>query len=272
MTSRRFSFAAWPIIVAVAIVYPAVAVAQTPATPEAQSAKPKPKAKPAAKPAAAKPAAAKPAAATPATPAAAKPAPAKPAAAKPAPAKPAAAKPAPAKPAVAKPAAPAKPATPVAAPAPAASSGDGQPVLLGKYAEWGAYSATPSGGKVCFALAKPASSQTNPAGRPRDPANFFVSSRPAEKVKDEVSIIIGYGFKPNSAATLNIGSASFAMQTQNDGAWIKNAADEAKMVDALRKGSDAVVKGVSAKGTQTTDTFSLKGLAQAIDRIDQECK
>lgn len=193
----------------------------------------------------------------------------KPTTAKPAAAKPAAAKPAAAKPAAAKPAAPVK--KPAAAPAPAAS-GDGQPVLLGKYGEWGAYSATPGGSKICFALAKPTSSQTNPPNRPRDPASLFISSRPAEKVKDEVSIIIGYGFKPNSEATLGIGSASFAMQTQNDGAWIKNAADEARLVEALRKGSDAVVKGNSARGTQTTDTFTLKGLSQAIDRIDQECK
>jgi invasion protein IalB len=62
------------------------------------------------------------------------------------------------------------------------------------------------------------------------------------------------------------------MYTQGDGAWIKNAADEARLVDAMRKGSDLVVKGVSGRGTQTTDTFSLKGLAQALDRAAQECR
>jgi hypothetical protein len=44
------------------------------------------------------------------------------------------------------------------------------------------------------------------------------------------------------------------------------------MIDAMRKGSDVVVKGESGKGTKTTDTFSLKGIAQALDRIGQECK
>jgi len=62
------------------------------------------------------------------------------------------------------------------------------------------------------------------------------------------------------------------MYTQNDGAWIKNVAEEARMVDAMRKGSDLVIKGMSGRGTQTTDTYSLKGLAQALDRIAQECK
>ena len=182
----------------------------------------------------------------------------------PAPARPAAA---PAKPAAA-PARPAAPAQPAAVP----SVGGVQPTLLGQFGDWGAYTALPGGRKVCFALAKPASSTTNPPNRPRDPAFFFVSTRPAEKVKDEVSIIIGYTFKPASDATVDVGSANFGLYTQNDGAWIKNAAEEAKMVDALRKGSDAVVKGVSGRGTQTTDTFSLKGLAQALDRVAQECR
>ena len=44
------------------------------------------------------------------------------------------------------------------------------------------------------------------------------------------------------------------------------------MIDAMRAGETAVVKGVSAKGTQSSDTFALKGLSQALDRIAQECK
>jgi len=62
------------------------------------------------------------------------------------------------------------------------------------------------------------------------------------------------------------------MFTQNDGAWIKNPADEARLVDALRKGSDAVVKGTSSRGTSSTDTYPLRGLAQALDRVGQECQ
>ena len=101
---------------------------------------------------------------------------------------------------------------------------------------------------------------------------MFISTRPADKVANEVSIIIGYPFKPGSEASAQIGSTTFALYTQQDGAWIKNAAEEAQMVDAMRSGDTAVVKGVSAKGTQTTDTFTLKGIAQALDRTAQECK
>jgi hypothetical protein len=191
----------------------------------------------------------------------------------PAPAASAPAKPKP-KPA-AKPAAPAAEApaaAPAAKPAIPPAMGGVQPKLLGQYADWGAYTASPGGKKVCFAIAKPSASDTIPPGRPRNPAYMFISTRPAEKVTNEISIIIGYPFKPSSEATAAVGTTTFALYSQQDGAWIKNAADEAHMIDAMRGGQTAVVKGVSAKGTQSSDTFNLKGLSQALDRTAQECK
>jgi hypothetical protein len=154
----------------------------------------------------------------------------------------------------------------------AAIAGGVEPTLIGQFGTWGAYSATPNGKRVCFALAKPSSSKTNPPNRPRDPAYAFVSTRPAEKVVNEVSVMIGYALKPGSESTLEVGGASFAMYTQGDGLWIKNAAEEEQMVQAMRRSADAVIKGTSAKGTETTDTFSLKGLAQALDKIAQDCR
>ncbi len=154
----------------------------------------------------------------------------------------------------------------------AATGGDAQPTLLGQYGDWGAYAASPGGSKICFALAKPKTSKTEPPGRSRDQSYMFVSSRPTDNVKNEVSVIIGYPFKTSSDATAEIGGAKFAMYTQNDGAWIKNVTEEARMVDAMRKGADLTVKGTSGRGTQSTDQFSLKGLAQALDKIEQECK
>ena len=62
------------------------------------------------------------------------------------------------------------------------------------------------------------------------------------------------------------------MYTQGDGLWIKNAAEEEQMVNAMRKSAEATVRGISAKGTETTDVFSLKGLSQALDRVAQDCK
>ena len=147
-----------------------------------------------------------------------------------------------------------------------------QAVLLGQFGDWGAYKATPGGKKICFALSKPTAAVTDPVGRNRDPSYAFVSTRPAEKVKNEVSVIVGYPQKAGHDATAAVGSANYVMYTQNDGAWVKNAAEEAQMVDTLRKGSDLVVKSESARGTKTTDTYSLKGLAQALDKVAEECK
>lgn len=153
--------------------------------------------------------------------------------------------------------------------------GGATPHLLGQFGDWAAYSAAPGNRPVCFALSKPTSGQTNPPNR-RDESmvvHLFVSTRPKEKVKDEVSILVtGYAFKSGSDATATVGSANFVLYTQNDGAWIKNAAEEARMVDAMRKGADLVVKATTSRGTETTDAFSLKGIAEALDRVAQQCK
>jgi invasion protein IalB len=154
----------------------------------------------------------------------------------------------------------------------AAAAASSQPTLLGQYGDWGSYTATQDGKKVCFALAKPKSSTTNPAGRNRDPAYIFISTRPAEKVHHEVSVIIGYPFRANSDASAEVGSTKFAMYTEKDGAWIKDVSEEARLVEALRKGADLTVRGTSTRGTQSTDQYSLKGVSQALDRAEQECK
>ena len=184
-------------------------------------------------------------------------------------------------PAAATPATPPKPkkhkatTTPPASPPPAppgTATAGVKPTLLGQYGDWGAYAASPGGKKVCFAIAKSSVSETDPPGKSRNPPYLFVTNRPGEKVSNEVSIAIGYPFKPASEATVEIGSNSFALYTQQDGAWIKNASEEANLVTAMRSAQNAVVKGMSAKGTHSTDTFSLRGFGQALDRTGQDCK
>jgi hypothetical protein len=147
-----------------------------------------------------------------------------------------------------------------------------QAVLLGQFDGWGAYKATPGGKKVCFALAKPTSATTEPANKKRDPSYAFISTRPSEKVKNEVSVIVGYPQKSGLDASAAIGSTTYVMYTQNDGAWVKNAADEAKMVSAMRNGGELVVKSESGKATKSTDVFSLKGIGPALDKVAEECK
>jgi len=150
--------------------------------------------------------------------------------------------------------------------------GGEQPTLLGQFGDWGAYKAAPGGKTVCFALSKPTSAVTEPAGRSRDASYLFISTRPSENVKNEVSAIVGYPQKPGADTNAAVGGDNFAMYTQSDGAWIKNAAEEAKLISSMRGGADLVLKSESTRGTKTTDTYSLKGLAQALDKVAEECK
>jgi invasion protein IalB len=155
---------------------------------------------------------------------------------------------------------------------PAAQTTEAKPTLLGQYSDWGAYTATPGGKKICFAIAKPTSADTKPANRPRNQPYMFITTRPADKVTNEVSVSVGYPLKTGTEASAQVGSTTFAFYTQGDGAWIKNTAEEAHMVDAMRHGDTVIVKGESSRGTQSTDTYSLKGLSEALDRVAQECQ
>ena len=171
-----------------------------------------------------------------------------------------------------------KPVKPAAKPATRqaaawAAAGFPEPALLGQYAQWSAFAAQSGGRKMCYALAKPSSSKTTPANKPRGPVFLFVASRPAENLRNEVYVTVGYAFKPATDATVEIGPAKFAMYTQKDGAWIRDEAEESRLVETMRKSSDLIMIGTSSRReTQSVDRYSLDGFSQALDRTEQECK
>ena len=150
-----------------------------------------------------------------------------------------------------------------------ASLGDGKPVLLENYHDWGAYMARGKE-KTCYALASP--KERAPSTVKRDQAYVFISSRPGENVRNEVSIIMGFAMKDNSDAKAEIGNASYDLIAKGTNAWVKNAAKEPQFVDDMKKGSKLTIKAASSKGNQTTDSYSLAGLSQALDRVQKECQ
>ncbi|OYX89287.1 MAG: hypothetical protein B7Y84_05750 [Azorhizobium sp. 32-67-21] len=154
--------------------------------------------------------------------------------------------------------------------APAFAQGGAQPKPVAQFGDWGVYSGQSGSSKVCYALAQP--KERKPEGLKRDPAYFFVSTRPGEKVKDEVSITVGFALKQGSEAKLTIGSQTFQLYTKDEGAWVRNVAEEGKLVDAMRKGKDLTIATTSLRGNVTTDRYSLSGIGQALDRVAQECK
>jgi invasion protein IalB len=83
---------------------------------------------------------------------------------------------------------------------------------------------------------------------------------------------MGFPLKEGSDAKLTVGTTAFQLYTKDQGAWVRNVADEGKLVDAMRKGRDVTVVSSSARGNPTTDKYSLNGIAQALDRVAQECR
>lgn len=207
------------------------------------------------------PAKPKPKAAAPAKPATT---PAKPTAAKPADPK-AAAKPA----AGAKPAQAAKPGAKPAATAAAATGATAGAMKLADFGDWGAYTSNTAKGKVCYALAQP--KERLPKTLKRDPGYVFISNRPSEGVRNEVSFQLGFPTKDGGEGSATIGATSFALVTKGDAAWVKNAAEDAAFVEALRKGQSLVIKAQSKKGNESTDRFALAGVAQALELVRKEC-
>lgn len=143
------------------------------------------------------------------------------------------------------------------------------PTGVAQFKDWGVYTANSSGGKICFALSKP--KDTKPANVRRGDIFVFVTTRPAEKVKNEVTVEIGYPFKDGSSALADIGGTKFKLFTKGEKAWVENAAEEPNFVAAMRAGSSMVISGTSQRGTDTTDTYSLSGVTAALDRVAQEC-
>ncbi len=150
------------------------------------------------------------------------------------------------------------------------AQGQAQPKPVAQFGDWGVYSGGSGNSKVCYALSQP--KDRLPGGLNRDPAYFFVSTRPGEKVLNEVSITMGFGLKDGSESKLTIGSQSFQLYTKDQGAWVRNVAEEGKLVDAMRKGKDLTIASTSTRGNVTTDKYSLSGIGQALDRATQECK
>jgi len=140
---------------------------------------------------------------------------------------------------------------------------------IGTAKGWEAYADNLKGGKVCYLIGKP--SKSEPANAKRSAIYASVTHRPAEKRLNEVSFTSGYLFKEGSDAELAVDGKKFSLFTDKEGAWTRDPASDKAVVEALAKGKQAVIKGVSARGTATTDIYSLDGFGQALADIDKAC-
>ena len=148
------------------------------------------------------------------------------------------------------------------------------PTLLGSSRDWSAYTYGSGSAKTCYALSKPKS--VEPAKAKRDPIYFLISNWPGRRVKGEPEVVPGYQYKAGSTVTAEIGADKFTFFTQNEGgaggAWVQNPADEQRLINAMRAGSQMIVTGISQRGTMTRDTYSLAGISAALDQVAQACR
>jgi hypothetical protein len=141
---------------------------------------------------------------------------------------------------------------------------------IGTFSSWTAFTHGEGASLLCFVTAQP--TKQEPAGAKRSPAFVYVSSWPKDGVKAEVSVRVGYPLKGGSDVTMEIGNASYKLFAHGDRAYIADAGEELKLIEAMRRGSSMTVVGTSERGTTTTDTYSLAGITQALQAIASNCK
>lgn len=141
--------------------------------------------------------------------------------------------------------------------------------VLGDFRDWSSYAADDGGGTVCFAMTRPKTTEPTPDGY--GDAYLYITNRPGEDVASEFNVVAGYTFQTGSMAVASVGGQDFPLFTQNDAAWLDDAAQSANLAAAIRAGSTVTVTGTSASGTEIVQTFSLSGATAAQQAIGAEC-
>jgi len=141
--------------------------------------------------------------------------------------------------------------------------------LLGNFGDWQAFKTKQGGKDVCLVSSKP--TKTEPADAKRGDIFILISHFQDGGIRNQVQVLVGYPFKTGSTASVTVGGKKFDLFTDGENAWARKSETDNDIVAALRKGSSAVVRGESQRGTKTTDTYSLKGISAALDAIGKAC-
>ena len=141
--------------------------------------------------------------------------------------------------------------------------------LVEKQGAWSIYADQANPKSICFIAAQPLA--VEPLGANREPIFFYISAWPKEGVKAEPSVKVGYPVKPDADMTVTVGTDTFKLFVKGERGFVQDPNEELKLVEALKKGSNAFVKATSARGTATTDTYSLSGISAALDKLAATC-
>ena len=140
---------------------------------------------------------------------------------------------------------------------------------IGKFKDWESFILSQDGNKICFAQSIPV--VRAPKKLKRDPSRLFVSFRPGEKIKNEVSVTNGYEFKPKAPVAAKSGKKTYDLFSKGKFAWVVDNEDETKLIATMKKASRPMIVGNTDKGDQTTDHYSMMGFTKAYNTAKKSC-
>lgn len=143
------------------------------------------------------------------------------------------------------------------------------PEHLDNHRDWDAFTFLENEKIACYVASRPIREVGQYSSR--GDVYLLVTHRTGDSTRDVVSIVTGYTYKEDSVTEAQIGSSTFSLFTVGDTAYSRNEEDDQRLVAGMKAGSEMVVKGVSARGTETTDTYSLRGFTSAYNQITAAC-
>jgi len=142
--------------------------------------------------------------------------------------------------------------------------------LLGSYDAWEAFTDRENGKLVCYMGAEPTKARGK--YKKRGKTAILVTHRPADKSTNVITVQAGYTYKKGSETEIIIGSKKTLLFVDGGHAFAYDSKSDNELVKLMIRGIGLTVKGVSSRGTATTDTYSLKGFTAAYKAISAACK
>jgi len=140
---------------------------------------------------------------------------------------------------------------------------------VGKFKDWESFVLVKGESKVCYAQSIPV--VRAPKKIKRDPSRLFVSFRPIENIKNEISVTNGYEFQPKAPVTAKSGKKAYDLFSKGRFAWVADNEDEAKLIVTMKKASRLMIIGMTEKDDQTTDHYSMMGFTKAYNIAKKSC-
>ena len=142
------------------------------------------------------------------------------------------------------------------------------PRSTGKYKNWESFTVETDKGKICFAQTVP--TKRAPAAIKREQSKLFVTFRPSESIKDEVSLTSGHDYK-SSTVTASSGKKKYSFFSQKNFAWLLDDQEERNFIKLMKRATNLIIKARTTKGAETTDHYSMMGFTKAYNTAKKTC-